>query len=59
MEISEPVTMIFNASIKQAQVSTQWKEANVVPVPKISSVTDISSDLAATYISDRHALKGF
>ena len=45
MEISEPVTMIFNASIKQAQVPTQWKEANVVPVPKTSSVTDISSNL--------------
>ncbi|CAB4017816.1 RNA-directed DNA polymerase from mobile element jockey, partial [Paramuricea clavata] len=45
MEISEPVTMIFNASIKQAQVPMQWKEANVVPVPKTSSVTDISSDL--------------
>ena len=45
MEISEPVTMIFNASIKQAQVPTQWREANVVPVPKTSSVTDISSDL--------------
>ena len=45
MEISEPVTMIFNASIKQAQVPTQWKEVNVVPVPKTSSVTDISSDL--------------
>ena len=45
MEISEPVTIIFNTSIKQAQVPIQWKEANVVPVPKTSPVMDISSDL--------------
>ena len=54
MEISEPVTMIFNASIKQAQVPTQWKEANVVPVPKTSSVTDISSDLRPISLNHFH-----
>jgi hypothetical protein len=38
MELSEPVTIIFNTSIKQAQVSQEEaeKEADVVPVPNIS-----------------------
>jgi hypothetical protein len=41
MELSEPVTIIFNTSIKQAHVSRQCKEADVIPVPKITPVTDI------------------
>jgi hypothetical protein len=45
MELSEPVTIIFNNSIKQAQVPRQWKEADVIPVPKTTPVTDIFSDL--------------
>ena len=45
MELSEPVTIIFNTSIKQAQVPRQWKEADVIPVPKTTPVTDIFSDL--------------
>ena len=45
MEISEPVTIIFNASIKQAHVPMQWREANDVPVPKTSPVMVISTDL--------------
>ena len=45
MEFSEPVTIIFNTSIKQAQVPRQWKEADVIPVPKTTPVTDIFSDL--------------
>ena len=42
MELSEPVTALFNASICQAQVPNQWKEANVIPIPKKSPVTDIN-----------------
>jgi hypothetical protein len=34
MELSEPVTIIFNTSIKQAQIPRQWKKADVIPVPK-------------------------
>ena len=45
MEILEPVTIIFNTSIKQAQVPMQWKEVNVVPVPKTSPVMDILTEL--------------
>ncbi|XP_033116859.1 uncharacterized protein LOC117116866 [Anneissia japonica] len=33
-ELSVPVTDLINASLAQAKVPTQWKEANVVPVPK-------------------------
>ena len=33
-ELSFPVTNILNTSFSQAIVPTQWKEANVVPIPK-------------------------
>ena len=45
MELSEPVSIIFNTSIKQAQVPMQWKRANVIPAPKSTPVTNISTDL--------------
>ena len=32
-ELAQPVSTIFNASIKQACVPYQWKEANVIPIP--------------------------
>ena len=51
MEISEPVKIIFNTSIKQSQVPMQWKEANVVPVPKKSPVMDILTDLRPTSLT--------
>ena len=44
-ELAEPVSIIFNASIKQACVPYQWKEANVIPVPKTCPVKDIRVDL--------------
>ena len=33
-ELSSPVTDIINASLSQCKVPTQWKEANVIPIPK-------------------------
>ena len=45
MEVSEPVTIVFNTSIKQAKVAMQWKQANVIPLTKSSPVTNICLDL--------------
>ncbi|XP_072039464.1 uncharacterized protein [Amphiura filiformis] len=33
-ELSRPVTNIINASLSQSKVPTQWKEANIIPIPK-------------------------
>jgi hypothetical protein len=33
-ELSQPVSDIINASLSQSLVPTQWKEANVIPIPK-------------------------
>ena len=33
-ELSSPVTDIINASLSQCKVPAQWKEANVIPIPK-------------------------
>jgi len=37
--LAEPVSCIFNASL------LSWKQANVVPIPKVNSPTSIQSDL--------------
>ena len=33
-EFSQPVTDIVNASLSQGKVPSQWKDANVIPIPK-------------------------
>ena len=43
--LSGPVCAIFNASIREGFVPTCWKEANVIPVPKIQPLKSIQSDL--------------
>ena len=37
--LAEPVSCIFNATF------LSWKQANVVPIPKVNSPTSIQSDL--------------
>ncbi len=39
------VASIFNASIVQAQVPSQWKVADVIPIPKSRPVQDINNDI--------------
>ena len=43
-ELAAPVASIFNASVSQAQVPTQWKEADVISIPKTRPVQDINKD---------------
>ena len=38
-EFSTPVTDILNASFKQGVVPLQWKQANVIPIPKVKPPT--------------------
>ena len=44
-ELATPVASIFNASIVQAQVPSQWKVADVIPIPKSRPVQDINNDI--------------
>ena len=43
-ELVAPVASNFNPSVSQAQVPTQWKEADVIPIPKTQLVQDINKD---------------
>ena len=43
--LASPVASIYNASIQQSIVPTAWKEANVIPIPKIPLPVDIIKDL--------------
>ena len=43
--LAGPVCAIYNASVREGFVPTRWKEANVVPVPKIQPPRAVESDL--------------
>jgi len=43
--LAEPLSAIFNASVRQGTVPQCWKTANVVPLPKVNPPKVISKDL--------------
>ena len=43
--IAEPVSTIFNTSISQGEVPTVWKQAIVIPIPKVQPPKSIEDDL--------------
>ena len=43
--LAEPVSHIYNRSVKDGHVSSSWKKANVVPVAKTRQVQSVESDL--------------
>ena len=43
--LAGPVCAIFNASVREGFVPARWKEANVIPVPKVNPPRSIESDL--------------
>ena len=44
-ELSSPITRIFNASIQESSVPKLWKEADVIPIPKVNIIKDAEKDL--------------
>lgn len=44
-KLSGPVCAIFNASVREGYMPPCWKEANVIPVPKVHPLRSIQSDL--------------
>ena len=44
-QLAGPVCAIFNASLREGCVPARWKEANVVPVPKVYPPRSVTSDL--------------
>ena len=43
--LAEPVSHIYNRSVKDGHVPSSWKKANVVPVAKTRPVQSVESDL--------------
>jgi len=43
--IAGPVFAIYNASVREGFVPLRWKEANVVPVPKVQPPRTVEADL--------------
>ena len=43
--IAEPVSTIFNTSISQGEVPAVWKQAIVIPIPKVQPPKSIEDDL--------------
>ena len=44
-QLSGPICAIYNASIREGFVPSCWKEANVIPVPKVHPPRSVESDL--------------
>ncbi len=43
--ISAPICAIFNQSIREGTIPTEWKRANVTPLPKVHPPKTIQSDI--------------
>ena len=43
--LAGPLTAIANASLQEGNVCPMWKFANIIPLPKVPSPKDITSDL--------------
>ena len=43
--LAGPVCAVYNASVREGFVPSRWKEANIVPVPKVPSPKAIEADL--------------
>ncbi len=43
--ISGPICAIFNKSIQEGKLPTEWKRANVIPLPKVNPPRSIQSDI--------------
>jgi len=43
--LAEPVSAIYNASVREGFVSPCWKDATIIPVPKVHPLRSIQSDL--------------
>ena len=45
LELSSPVAVIFNSSIRETYVPDLWKEAEVIPIPKNNVIKEVENDL--------------
>jgi len=43
--LAGPVCAVYNASVREGYIPSQWKEANVVPVPKVQPLRAVEADL--------------
>jgi len=50
--LADPVSCIFNASIRQGIVPAVWKCANVIPMPNVNPPSQIETDLRLISLTD-------
>ena len=43
--IAPPICAIFNQSLRDCKLPTEWKQANVTPIPKVHPPRSIQSDV--------------
>jgi len=43
--LCEPLSSVFNVSVREGKVPSLWKHANVLPIPKVKPPKSIESDL--------------
>ena len=43
--LAAPIAAIFNSSVRQSYVPPSWKQAEILPIPKVSPVTSLVKHL--------------
>ena len=43
--LAAPIAAIYNSSVRQRYVSPSWKQAEILPIPKVSQVTSLAKHL--------------
>ena len=43
--LAAPIAAIYNSSVRQSYVPPSWKQADILPIPKVSQVTSLAKHL--------------
>ena len=43
--LAAPIAAIYNSSVRQSYVPPSWKQAEILPIPKVSQVTSLAKHL--------------
>ena len=43
--LAAPIAAIYNSSLRQSYVPPSWKQADILPIPKVSQVTSLAKHL--------------
>ncbi len=49
--LAAPIATIYNSSVRQSYVPPSWKQADILPIPKVPQVTSLAKHLRPTALT--------